>query len=139
MINPETVDKYNIHDVSVNGLDLSLIHESILQLTVNGELPKLIDGSEWFTSFNKGPKDYYISIFLSLTGKVFLFEDFLTHKNERPFYESVVKPAFAKAAEILGHAPNVVPLCLGHRSSSPLWYAYPDHYRKHFESLGVQL
>lgn len=139
MTNVETVEKFRLRDVKLGEWSLPDLHLALLRKALPGEQYAVVEGSEWFSRFAGGARDYYLEIFLALTGGTVLFETFLTDAEEGKFYNRVVRPAFEEATRILGHEPAVMPLCRGRHAASPLWYAYPDSYRDHFAALGVAL
>ena len=139
IINVETVEKHRLRDVMVDEWSLPDLHLALLRQALPDEHYEVVDGSEWFAHFANGARDYYLEIFLALTGGTVLFETFVTSGEEGLFYNRVVRPAFDEATHILGHEPAIKPLCAGKHAASPLWYAYPESYRTHFAALGVVL
>ncbi|CAN1573236.1 hypothetical protein MCELHM10_03434 [Paracoccaceae bacterium] len=139
LINVETVEKLRLSEVTVSGRTLPDLHADLLQLAIPKETFRTVDGSSLFGSYSAGARDYYVDLFVALTGGLILFEDFLTDAKEADFFARVVLPAFDAACKILGHRPMISKLCDNRRMPSPLWYAYPASYRAHFAALGCRL
>jgi hypothetical protein len=135
----ETVEKLRLSEVRAGQWCLPDLHRALLRRALPDETITIAEGSAWLSARPRGPRDYYVDIFLALTGEVVLFESFETDKEEEKFFASVVRPALLEAMRILGREPAITPLCKGRHRASRLWYAYPDSYREHFEALGVQL
>ena len=125
-------------EVKLGDWPLPLLHQSLLHLVLPDQQIDVVDGSDWFARFPGGPREYYLNIFIGLTGGTVLFEQFDTNKEEAEFFARIVRPAFEEAASILGHDPPILPLCRGKHAASPLWYSYPDSYRAHFYAMGVE-
>lgn len=123
----------------VSGRALPDLHQDLLQLAIPDEAFQTVDGSSIFGSYPAGARDYYVELFVALTGDLILFEDFITDATEAEFFARVVLPAFDAACKILGHRPMIRKLCDNRRMPSPLWYAYPASYRAHFAALGCKL
>ena len=139
IINVETIEKFRLSDLHIDDVRLPDFHRALIRRAIPDEKVTIVEGSDWLSSYSCGPRDYYLDILLGLTGGTVLFETFLTDKEEARFFHSVVRPAFTEATRILKREPSLMPLCTGRRAASPLWYAYPDSYRAHFEALGVKL
>lgn len=137
--NIEAVDKIPLCDIEVAGKTLPNLHALLLSAVLPGAAFRIVEGSSWFGNYPRGARDYYVDLFLGLSGPTVLFEDFVSDAEDAQFFKDIVQPAFRSALDILGHPPHVMRLNPGKRVVSPLWYAYPDHYRAHLAALGVSL
>lgn len=138
MVNVQSVENVPFGDIWIGNRELPALHHELLQIALPDTEFSVIDGSDWRAK-QGGSYDCYLNICASLDDKITLFEDFMTNEAETKFFDAVVRPALLEAAKALGREPAILPICKGCRAASPLWYAYPDSYRAHFEALGVDL
>lgn len=134
----DAVDNHPMTEITLAGRSMPEFHDNLLRDALEGLDIRTIDGSDWFGSYSRGARDYYIEIFLGLTAGLFLFEDFITDFKEQRFFGEVVRPAYEEASRMLGKSPAIVPLCPNRRMVSPLWYAYPESYWPLFQKMGVE-
>lgn len=107
------------------GQSLVNFHRELFLAKYPTPTPNIVDDSDWYKIHGPNPRNYYVSLFLSLVKHGILFENFLLSGKEAAFTKSIVLPAFIEAVKVTGMRPLIVPMVPTDIESDRFWYSYP--------------
>lgn len=108
-----------------SGESLTGFHRRRLGELLGPAAPRRVELRELVPRAADGAAAYYHDVFRLLSGRVVLFEDFVTDAQTARFFDRTVRPAYGQALRDMGQRPQIARLMNGRRASSPLWNAYP--------------
>jgi len=114
---------------TTNGWNLARYHHTLLEQSFPDAMEHIIDFSSWF-AISRNAEFYYLRYLSLFICHGILFENFVTtDAEEMRFTRERVLPSFARAEELFGVKPLIVPVVPRAQEADDHWRCHPGSLR----------